>query len=866
MNINLVRLLILNFLLVLSATSYSQKDTDNLIVKGKILDSKTKEFVPYVNIYFIKSQQGISSSEHGDFSIQINKLNVSDTLAFSAIGYKTLKISFSATATLSYQTIYLEEDIVNLSAVTVTAQSAVEIIKQAMKIREKNYEINPHKLAGIYRITDRENGAYVRLIEAAVNIYDEDYMKKDSRVVDYLAVRLSKDFRTFRWKMDKFNARTVEELLKPDLIKRPTRASHSNGFEKGFFYAFERYSVLDGKEVYVISATKNPAYEWANYNATFYVRAEDLAIIRVDRDYSISRPNWAKEDDVRTKITKDQLILKYKDFGGKLYLNYFLWNLKGEVIEEKNKNKIISFDRSEELKIQDVSLEKSKKVRLAWDKDIYKMTEPYNTAFWENYPIPDTQLFQDVAKELGEKENLEKQFLSNDNYTIYDPKNYFKANELKQDFQLLRASLEQGHPALYRYTTKKELDQLFDSTYSLLSKPMTELDFYKLINPIIANIHCGHTHCSLSADYYKFSRYREFYFPVQVIFINDKLIVSENHTIDSLFKGDEILAVNGTLIHDLKKSIMPHIEADGYIETYKNKIFGQNFSELYNIHFGNNDSFVLRIRDIQGKVSEKILRGVSLSDFNKQKKNEDIKNEYEIIQLGVALMKVGTFTDIPNCDFKNWVKETFTAISQSNIDHLIIDLRGNSGGRDDYAVYLYSFLTKENFMYHSLLHSSTDNFTFLSYTNQDSSLNRIMQEITQPDSLGRFILRNSHPTLGLHKNRLPNYGGKVYFLIDGNTFSAASDFAAICQQNQVGVFIGEETGGTAIGNTSNGELILTLPITEIRVAIPLFMITNAVNGATHGRGILPNHLINYKVKDIADMIDKELEFTLKLIK
>lgn len=397
--------------LLLVANSYSQNQDNPTLVRGVIYDLQTRKLVPYVSIYLKQSQQGTSATERGEFSIRI-KNGLSDTLIFSAIGYKTLKIASPTSDTL-FQTIYLEENVVELSTVTVSAHRAVDIIRQAMRNREKTYGTEPHKLTGIYRIADKEDGAYVRLAEAAIDIYDSDYMKKDSRIVDYLAVRHSQDFRTFRWEMDKLNSRTVEELLKPDLIKRPTRATHQNGFEKGFFYTFEGYSNLNDKEIYIISAKRNPAYEWPNYDATFYVRAEDLAIVRVDRDYSIARPNWAKEHDVKTKILKDHLILKYNDVDGKLYLDYFLWNLKGEVIEEKSGGKLISFERSEELNIHQVSFATAQMTRPAWDRDFYKMTEPYNSSVWDNFTVSDTQLFKDVSKELAEKENLDVQFRSN---------------------------------------------------------------------------------------------------------------------------------------------------------------------------------------------------------------------------------------------------------------------------------------------------------------------------------------------------------------------------------------------------------------------------------------------------------------------
>ena len=379
-----------------------------ILMKSKVLDAHKLTPVPYVNVYLQRGHRGTSCNEHGEFSLQIDKAQGSDTLVFSAIGYDTYKKSANQLLDFPDAAILLEEATIDLHEVVVTAQAPVDIIRKAMLSRAVNYDTMPHKLRGVYRIADRENGVYTRLAEAAVDIYDADYMKKDSRVVDYLAVRHSKDYRTYRWKMDNLNSRTVEALLKPDLIKRPTRATHANGFEKGFFYAFEGYSVLDGKELLIISATRNPAYPWANYNATFYVRAEDLAIMRVDRDYSIPRPNWAKNEGMKTRITRDQLILQYKDFNGKLYLNHFTWNLEGDVVNEANGDKVIKFTRHEALSIDAISSDRPGKIRRAWSDDIYKMQEPYNALLWDAFPSPASGLFTEATQELNEKGKLWK--------------------------------------------------------------------------------------------------------------------------------------------------------------------------------------------------------------------------------------------------------------------------------------------------------------------------------------------------------------------------------------------------------------------------------------------------------------------------
>ncbi|WP_026464981.1 S41 family peptidase [Adhaeribacter aquaticus] len=850
-----------------SLKTNAQITPDKTILGGKILNSSNKEGIPFANIFYQNSKQGTSSDAEGRFSLQLNKEPATDTLCISAIGFKTLKFSTRNVLTQPNQLFYLKEDPIFLETITIKAASAVEVVKRAMNQRSLNYEIHPHILSGLYRITDKENNDYVRLLEAAVDIYDDAFLKKDSRVVNYLALRQSKDFRTYKSEMDNQNSRTLEELLKPDLIKRPTRASHPNGFSKGFTYTHERYTMLNQEEVYVISATKNPAYSWANYNATFYVRVKDLAIIQVERDYNIGRPNWAKSDHTTTRISKDQLILKYKEINSKLYLNYFSWLLKGEIIDEKTNKKIVGFERNEELTIQDVTLGKGKSARKAWNKDIYQMQEPYRQDFWDKYPVTNTRLFQEVTHQLEKREDLSKQFLSTNKTTLAPaPGPTFTIRQLQDDFQLFRTSLEEAHPSLYRYTTKAELSRLLDSTFLTLNNPLDEIQFYQLLTPILAKIRCGHTGANLSETFYKENSQRLSYFPVKVKLAGDKLFVIQNFASnEQLATGEEIISIEGETVPQIKARVYPHLPADGYITTYKDYFFGKDFSNLYRNYIGEKSSFRIRVKTLLGEVVEKELNGISLSEYQAQKAREKEDNTLKMLSPQIALLQVKTFTDLKGKNFKPWVSKSFNTMNRSHVKSLIIDLRDNAGGRDDYAMFLYSFLADKSFSYHQSLEAATDHLSFLQYTDQDNSINILLPQIVHKDSLGRFLLRNSHPTLGLHKKATSGFNGKVFFLINGGTFSAAADFAAVSRQNNKGVFIGEETGGAAAGNTSNGEIVLTLPQSKLRIAIPLFKISNSISPELLGRGVIPEYPISSLNEDIANRKDTALQKAIDLI-
>ena len=63
--------------------------------------------------------------------------------------------------------------------------------------------------------------------------------------------------------------------------------------------------------------------------------------------------------------------------------------------------------------------------------------------------------------------------------------------KLRADFRIARQALEEGHSGIYRYTSKKELDRVFDQAEKSLIRPMSTLEFYRVLAPVVPVIKCG---------------------------------------------------------------------------------------------------------------------------------------------------------------------------------------------------------------------------------------------------------------------------------------------------------------------------------------------------------------------------------------
>ncbi|MFS4491566.1 carboxypeptidase-like regulatory domain-containing protein [Maribacter sp. 2308TA10-17] len=123
---NYERVLFLSFFFFCIHIISAQQD-----YKGQILDSETKEPIPYVNIGVFGKGIGTVSDEEGRFNLFIDKskLSTSDVIQFSSIGYKTLKKIVSGLQYVSneYPKILMQEESVVLDEVIVTNRGAFEV-------------------------------------------------------------------------------------------------------------------------------------------------------------------------------------------------------------------------------------------------------------------------------------------------------------------------------------------------------------------------------------------------------------------------------------------------------------------------------------------------------------------------------------------------------------------------------------------------------------------------------------------------------------------------------------------------------------------------------------------------------------------
>lgn len=446
--------------------------------------------------------------------------------------------------------------------------------------------------------------------------------------------------------------------------------------------------------------------------------------------------------------------------------------------------------------------------------------------------------------------------------------------DLKSDFLLFRQVLEEVHPGLYWYSAKERMNYLFDSTYTYLNKPMTEVEFYKLLANISAQIHCGHTLVDPSYVYQdQGSR-----FPFDLKFIRDKAYILYNYSeFQEIKPGSELLKINGLEMKEILSLMMPYLPADAFHPAGKYQCLEEDFQNYYDLWVGRQDTFLLEYIDLESK--KKVVKKIPASeDDNLRSYNkryiEELKEEMLDLKMleeeNAALLTIHSFLpfDIKHSrqKYHKFIKAAFRTIQSKKTSDLIIDLRKNAGGEMLYANELFSYLADTMYRFLDRVEVTTDKINYLDkYKPFMEGKVHNPRRVSQTDS-GTYVVSEKYYTfLEPQKPKKNNFKGNVYILISKKSFSAAGLFCAMAYHR--GVLVGEETGAGANGLNGGDFIDIVLPKTKILLEIPIEKWVRKIPGYAHQKGgILPHHLVEPKIEDIISGKDTVLDKTLELIR
>tara|TARA_B110000967_G_C18856615_1_gene547611 strand:- start:57 stop:1574 length:1518 start_codon:yes stop_codon:yes gene_type:complete len=474
----------------------------------------------------------------------------------------------------------------------------------------------------------------------------------------------------------------------------------------------------------------------------------------------------------------------------------------------------------------------------------------------------------------------------------------FSQEKMRKDLEVFRNIRTEANSGLYKYRSKSEIDSIYDWASEKISVSRTFRDFYNIVSKITDFEGSLHNDTSLPKKLNKsLKNEKNGYFPYPIKWVDRNWIV--NFDKGKVPLGAKIVSINNEKTENIVKNLYKYYTTDGVNTTGKRIGLNYSFSKYYRLHYGLNDTFILKYKsNDSNEIKEITLKSIEnkayylnvesryskpFDEVNYQSWEDNEIYSYKLIDQSTGILTINNFgmgdeKDDRHLKYVSFLDSTFTSIKNNGIKNLIIDVRYNGGGTDPNDLVTYSYLTDRNFSENSQAWINFKKIPYLRYIESKTpsflrplgvgKYNKWFQKEFYIEKDGAFYQGTTSED---HKIRVPNenaFEGKIYLLVSPRIASAGSLFASMVAGNKNTIVIGEETMGGYYGHNGHTPMTYILPKSKLETTFSIVNLEQDVPkkaNQIYNRGIIPDFEIYQSFEDYLEQKDLQMDFVLDLI-
>ncbi|RIJ48770.1 hypothetical protein D1614_09590 [Maribellus luteus] len=370
-------------------------------LSGKLLEDRKGKPVPYASVSVFNQPIGTISNSDGEFLLKLHPDNINDTVVISSMGYAQIRLP--ASKLLDEDLFILQPISIRIKEVTVTAISAQKLLENIRHNLERNYTAHPRLMTAFYRETVKQDGAYINVSEAVLEILKSPYVNTfRSDLVRLIKGRKSPDVQPFRWLNFKLQGGPFT-IVQLDVVKT-MESFISKAFENSYKYEVSRVVLYHEEPVYVLTFTPASDDVFPGYIGEMYVHRESFAIVHASFRFNKSSLNEAvsfmirkKPPKVKARPTYVQYSVNYQQYQGKWHLSSAQASVKFKIRSKRDRLNS-EFHSVSDLLITNIQPTELKRFsgdeRFSRDDVFVEKLGQFDEKYWENYNIikPDEDL------------------------------------------------------------------------------------------------------------------------------------------------------------------------------------------------------------------------------------------------------------------------------------------------------------------------------------------------------------------------------------------------------------------------------------------------------------------------------------------
>ncbi|MGQ1787879.1 MULTISPECIES: carboxypeptidase-like regulatory domain-containing protein [unclassified Saccharicrinis] len=364
-----------------------------ITIQGTVISSDNGQKLPLVNIAVKGEPLGTTTNMEGEFTFLVPRKFVDSEINMSSIGYSpsSIHIPHSDTSVI----VSLKPQTIQIKEIKVRFIRPDEIIQRLIENRAQNYFTSPMLLTAFFRETIKQDGKYIEVSEAVLDIYKSSYLntfdKEEARFVKGRKKVEDEDISVARLKL----AGGPALFSTIDVAKHLDFISGEEG--NNYFYMYKGKDIVHDRVVYKVGFKPIVEMESIYYEGELYVDVETFALISAD--FSMTKKTLRNSDKylIRKNARKVKSIpvytryqVDYRPYGDKWILNSVRGELTINMRDKRNKIKS-EYHASADLLITNAQHGKGLRIRYSEAfKTNYVLADKivgYDPMFWKDFNV-----------------------------------------------------------------------------------------------------------------------------------------------------------------------------------------------------------------------------------------------------------------------------------------------------------------------------------------------------------------------------------------------------------------------------------------------------------------------------------------------
>jgi len=398
--------------------------------------------------------------------------------------------------------------------------------------------------------------------------------------------------------------------------------------------------------------------------------------------------------------------------------------------------------------------------------------------------------------------------------------------QLRQDLSFIQDTLARTHPDINLSADAAELKATFNRIERDLIQPLTRDQAWRqfaLLNPVFADAHVSVISPDPQSQTNALIRSGNGLFPfeVSIDLLGRVYVLSELGGGPSSEARASIEKINGVPIQEVTRALLERTNGD--TAALRTVILSARWWWFYWKQFGAPKTFEIELKTPSGTSISRVPASAKAPSWIQESDKSDFDRAFRFWRIDeeTSVLTINTFDWVDKKRFYEFTRRAFSSLKDSNTKNLVIDIRKNGGGDDDmWKEGILPYIATKRYR-----HGSSFLLRVIEGRQRDGQkvgdlVEGQIQAWVEPSQDGHLV-----------------FGGHVYVLVGGATYSSAILFANVVQDFSFGKLVG--TGGYARARQSGGVQTYVLPNSQLRIVVPRFLLDRP-SGARDPEFLVPD--------------------------